>query len=389
MGPPLKVVIAPDSFKECLPAQQVAEAMARGVLRAAPGAEAVCVPMADGGEGTVRALVAATGGSLVRAAVSGPLGEPLEAEFGILGDGATAVIEMAAASGLALVPPERRDPMKTTTFGTGELIAAALDRGVRRIILGIGGSATVDGGAGMAQALGARLLDAAGQPIGRGGGELARLARIDLSAMDPRLRAVSCEVACDVTNPLVGPMGAAAVYGPQKGATPEMVRQLDANLARLAAVAERDLGVAVNDVPGAGAAGGLGAGLMAFLGAALRPGVELVIRAVGLEERLRGADLVLVGEGRLDAQTAYGKVPVGVARLARRWGIPAVAIVGSLGEGFQAVHAEGIIACFSILDEPMTLAEAIARAPGLLALAAEQVVRLFLNRQSAIGNRKP
>jgi len=377
---PLKVVIAPDSFKECLPAEDVAEAMARGVRAAAPQAEVVCVPMADGGEGTVRALVAATGGTLRQAAVTGPLGEPVEAEFGLLGDGQTAVIEMAAASGLPLVPPDRRDPTRTTTRGTGELIQAALDLGARHLILGIGGSATVDGGAGMAQALGARLLDAAGRPIGPGGGELDRLARIDLSAMDPRLKAVRCEVACDVTNPLVGPRGAARVYGPQKGATPEMVERLDANLAHLADVIQRDLGLDVRDVPGAGAAGGLGAGLVAFLGATLRRGIELVIGAVRLEEKLRGADLVLVGEGRMDAQTAYGKVPVGVSRLAARMGIPAVALVGSLGDGFEAAHPEGIAACFSILDRPMALAEAIERAPELLARAAEQILRLFLAR---------
>ncbi|MBM4034622.1 MAG: glycerate kinase [Planctomycetes bacterium] len=384
----MKVLIAPDSFKECLPAEAVAEAMARGVRAAAPGAETVCVPMADGGEGTVRALVAATGGSLLHARVTGPLGEQVEAEFGILGDGETAVIEMAAASGLPLVPPERRDPMKTTTYGTGELIAAALGQGARRLILGIGGSATVDGGAGVAQALGAQLLDAAGKSIGPGGGQLARLVRVDASAMDPRLRGVACDVACDVANPLTGPRGAAVVYGPQKGATPEMVRQLDASLAHFAEVIERDLGLAVNDLPGAGAAGGLGAGLVAFLGARLRPGVELVMQAVGLEAKLAGADLVLVGEGRMDAQTAYGKVPVGVARLARRLGIPAVAIVGSLGEGFRAVHAEGIAACFAILDRPMPLKQAFARASELLSSTVEEVMRLFANQKSEVRNQK-
>jgi glycerate kinase len=408
----LKVVIAPDSFKECLAAEAVAEAVALGVRAAAPGVEAVCVPMADGGEGTVRALVAATGGTLHRARVTGPLGELVEAEFGLLGDGRTAAIEMAAASGLPLVPPERRDPTKTTTFGTGELVRAALELGVERLILGIGGSATVDGGAGMAQALGAQLLDEAGKPIGWGGGELARLARIELSGMDPRLAKLvatsgslvesesdkraacrhdaklRCEAACDVTNPLVGPRGAARVYGPQKGATPAMVERLDAGLAHLAEVIERDLGVSVRDVAGAGAAGGLGAGLMAFLGAKLRPGVELVIQAVRLEEKLRDADLVIVGEGRMDAQTAYGKVPVGVARVASRMGIPVVAIVGSLGEGYEAVHGEGIVACFSILDRPMSLEQAFARAKELLSRTAEEVVRLFLNRQSEIGNRK-
>ena len=373
----MKVVIAPDSFKECLAAEEVAAAMASGVRAGAPGAEVVCVPMADGGEGTVRALVAATEGRLYRATVSGPLGEPVEAEFGVLGDGATAAIEMAAASGLPLVPPDRRDPTQTTTRGTGELIRAALGLGVRRLILGIGGSATNDGGAGMAQALGARLLDETGEPIEGTGRGLARSARIDVSAMHELLEGVVCDVACDVDNPLCGPRGAARVYGPQKGATPAQVEQLDASLAHLADLVERDLGLDVRDAPGAGAAGGLGAGLMAFLGGRLRPGVGLVIEAVGLETKLAGADLVLVGEGRLDEQTAYGKVPVGVSRLAARTGIPAVAICGSLGPGCQAVHAEGIVACFSILDSPLTLAEAIERAPDLLARSAEEVVRLF------------
>ena len=377
---PLKIVVAPDSFKECLAADEAAAAMARGVRAALPDAEVVCVPMADGGEGTVRALVAATGGTLLRTTVTGPLGEPVEAEFGVLGDGKTAAIEMAAASGLPLVPPDRRDPTRTTTFGTGQLIAAALDLGVEHLVVGIGGSATVDGGVGMAQALGGRFLAASGDGLGWGGGQLGRLARIDLSRLDGRLRGIRCEVACDVTNPLVGSQGAAAVYGPQKGATPEMVEQLDANLAHLADAIERDLGKDVRDVPGAGAAGGLGAGLMAFLGAELRPGVETVIRTVGLEAKLLGADLVLVGEGQMDEQTAYGKVPVGVARVARELGIPVVAVVGSLGRGFEAVHREGIAACFSIMDRPMTLLEAIERAPGLLAGAAEQVMRLFVVR---------
>ena len=372
-----KIVIAPDSFKECLAAEEVAAAMARGVRAAAPGAEVVCVPMADGGEGTVRALVAATGGALHHATVSGPLGEAVDAEFGVLGDGTTAVIEMAAASGLPLVPLGRRDPTRTTTRGTGELIRAALELGATRLILGIGGSATTDGGAGMAQALGARLLDEDGQPIDGTGAGLARLASIDVSAMDTRLRHVACDVACDVDNPLCGPRGAARVYGPQKGASPEQVAQLDASLARFADVVECDLGLDVRDAPGAGAAGGLGAGLMAFLGGRLRPGVELVIDAVRLEEKLAGADLVLVGEGRLDEQTAYGKVPVGVARLAARLGVPAVALCGSLGPGYRAVHGEGIVACFSILDGARTLDEAFGQAPELLAWSAEEVVRLF------------
>jgi glycerate kinase len=374
----VKIVIAPDSFKESLSAEEAARAMAEGVRAAQAGAEIVCVPVADGGEGTVRALVAATGGRLERSTVTGPLGEPVEAAWGRLGEGDEAVIEMAAASGLPLVPPDQRDPTKTTTFGTGELIAAALDRDVRRILLGIGGSATVDGGAGMAQALGVQLLDASGSPVGRGGGALDVLDRVDLSTLDPRLKAVRIDVACDADNPLLGPHGAARVYAPQKGATPEMVSRLESSLTRFADIVERDTGRSVRDVPGAGAAGGLGAGLMAFLGAELRPGVDLVLAAARLEEKLVGADLVLVGEGRMDRQTAYGKAPVGVARVAAQHGIPAVAIVGSLGDGYEAVHAEGVSACFPISDGPISVAEAMDRAAELVCRATAEAVRLFV-----------
>ncbi|NQT87407.1 glycerate kinase [bacterium] len=372
----MKIVVAPDSFKECLSAEEVAQAMADGVHMALPDADVVCVPVADGGEGTVRALVAATGGNLERTTVTGPLGEPVEAEWGLLGDGA--VIEMAAASGLPLVPADQRDPTLATAFGTGELLLAALDRGVRRILLGIGGSATVDGGAGMAQALGARLLDMNGDPIGRGGGALSALDRVDLSSLDLRLAHVQVDVACDADNPLLGPHGAARVYAPQKGATPEMVERLEAGLTHFADVVERDLDCAVRDVPGAGAAGGLGAGLIAFLGARLQPGVDLVLDACGLEEALDGADLVLVGEGRMDRQTPYGKAPVGVARAAARRGIPVVAIVGSLGDGYEAVHDEGIAACFSICDGPTTESDAMARAAELVGRTTAEVLRLWI-----------
>lgn len=373
----MKIVIAPDSFKESLSAEEAARAMAHGVRAAAPDAEVLCVPVADGGEGTVRALVAATGGSLQRTTVTDPLGAPVDAAWGLLGDGDEAAIEMAAASGLPLVPADRRDPTKTTTFGTGELIRAALDRGVRRILLGIGGSATVDGGAGLAEALGARLLDSDGRPVGRGGGALAALDRVDLSALDPRLGSVRVEVACDADNPLLGPHGAARVYAPQKGATPEMVERLESNLARFADIVERDAGRRVRDVPGAGAAGGLGAGLLALLGAELRPGVDLVLAAARLEEKLVGVDLVLVGEGRMDRQTAYGKAPVGVARVAARLGVPCVAIVGSLGDGYEAVHAEGIGACFPICDGPCTIGDAMSRAAELVSRTTAEAVRLF------------
>ncbi|MBI3980322.1 MAG: glycerate kinase [Chloroflexi bacterium] len=378
MSTPLHVVLAPQSFKGTLTALEVARAMAEGVRRVVPDARLDLVPMADGGEGTVQALVDATGGRLVHTRVLGPLGEPVDAVWGILGDGKTAVVEMAAASGLPLVPPERRNPRLTTTFGTGQLIRAALDAGCRSFIVGIGGSATNDGGTGVARALGVRFLDARGDELPFGGAALARLDRIDTADLDPRVRASTFRVASDVTNPLCGPTGASAVYGPQKGATPAMVAELDAALDHYAAVVARDLGIQVRDLPGAGAAGGLGAGLVAFLGARLQRGVQLVVGAVGIEARVRGADLVFTGEGQIDGQTVFGKTPVGVAEVARRSGVPVVAIVGGIGEGYRAVFAHGIDAVLSITSRPMTLAEAAGQAPALVADAAETAIRLIL-----------
>jgi glycerate 2-kinase len=369
----MRFVIAPDSFKGSASAREVAQAIAEGLKAALPDAVCDLVPMADGGEGTVDALVAATGGRIVSVRVTGPLGEPVDAFFGILGDGETAVIEMAAAAGLHLVPPEKRNPMVTTTYGVGELMRAALDAGCRRLIIGIGGSATNDGGAGMAQALGVRLLDEQGNEIGFGGGALERLARLDLSDFDRRIWDAEILVACDVTNPLTGPNGASAVYGPQKGATPEMVRQLDANLRHYAAVLQRDLGVEVETVAGAGAAGGLGAGLLAFCRAQLRQGVELVIHAVRLPERVQKADLVITGEGCLDFQTGFGKVPHGVAQVAKRYGKSVIALVGQLGEGAERCRQWGIDACFPILSKPMSEQEAMANAIPLLRRAAEEL----------------
>lgn len=366
-------MIAPDSFKGSASAKEVAQAIADGLKVALPNAEFDLVPMADGGEGTVEALVAATGGKIVRKKVTGPLGEPIDAFFGILGDGATAVIEMAAAAGLHLVPPEKRNPLITTTYGVGELIKAALDVGCRKFIVGIGGSATNDGGAGMAQALGAKLLDENGNEIGFGGGELGKLAKIDISGLDERIKESEFLVACDVTNPLTGPNGASAVYGPQKGATPEMVKVLDENLRRYAEIVRRDLGVDVEHVPGAGAAGGLGAGLMAFCQAKLRRGVELVIQAVRLDERIQKADLVITGEGKLDFQTGFGKVPYGVAQVAKRFGKPVIAIAGQLSEGSEKSREWGIDACFAITNRPMTEQESMANTLTLLRRTAEEL----------------
>ena len=373
----MKIVIAPDSYKESLSALEVAQAVEAGFRQVFPDADYVLVPVADGGEGTVDAMVAATGGRKETVTVSGPLGEPVEAFYGLTGDGDTAVIEMAAASGLALVPPDRRNPLLTSSRGTGELIRAALDAGARRFILGIGGSATNDGGAGMVQALGARLLDLEGRELDGSGGDLARLERIDVSALDPRLAECRIEVACDVDNPLTGARGASAVFGPQKGATPEMVQALDANLARLARIVGRDLGVAVDTVPGAGAAGGMGAAMLAFFGATLKPGIEIVTAAVDLDTHVRDADLVITGEGRIDFQTVHGKTPIGVARVAKRHGKPVIGIAGSLGAEVGVVHAHGIDAVFSVLGKPCTLDEALRDAAANVELTARNVAAVL------------
>ena len=354
----MKIVIAPDSFKESLSAREVAESVERGFKQRLPQAEYVKVPMADGGEGTVQSLVDATGGVIIPQTVTGPLGEPADAFFGILGNKKTAVIEMAAASGLHLVPVEKRNPLFTTTRGTGELIVAALDYGVTHIIIGIGGSATNDGGAGMAQALGARLLDINGIDIEEGGGALGYLASIDPAGLDPRLASVHIEVACDVNNPLTGKEGASAIFGPQKGATSNMVEKLDRNLEHYASIIERDLGEKINDVPGAGAAGGMGGGLLAFLHAELKRGVDIVVEAAGLSQKIAGADLVITGEGKIDGQTIFGKTPIGVARIAKRCGVPVVAIAGTLSKDSHVVHEHGIDAVFSIVPGTVVLEDA-------------------------------
>jgi len=333
--------------------------------------------MADGGEGTVDALIAATNGRIVELTGTGPMGTPVATRYGLLGDGESAVIEMAAVSGLPLVRTEERDPRIATTYGTGELLCDALNRGASRIIIGLGGSATNDGGAGAAQALGVSLRDAAGRELPWGGAALARLATIDLSRRHPRLNQCVLEAACDVDNPLCGPTGASRVYGPQKGAGPTVVEELDAALRHFGDVIEEQLGVPVLDVPGAGAAGGLGAGLVAFAGGVLRPGVDIVADACKLTSRIAGAELVITGEGRIDAQTPHGKTPAGVAKAARQLGIPVVAIAGSLGPGYDAVHDCGIREVISIQSGTMSLAEAMARAPELLAAAAERVARAW------------
>ncbi|OWL88613.1 glycerate kinase [Halopseudomonas aestusnigri] len=372
----MKLVIAPDSFKESLSARAVAEAIAAGWARVCPDAELLLCPMADGGEGTVDAVLAATGGERQQTEVSGPLGDPVTANWGLL-PGRRAVIEMAEASGLHLVEPARRDVLRASSFGTGELIRAALDAGVRRIVLGLGGSATNDGGAGLLCALGLRLLDADGGDLPPGGAALARLRHIDLTGLDTRLAQVEVLVAADVDNPLCGPRGASAVFGPQKGASPAQVDQLDAALGHYADVMASTLGEDLRNLPGVGAAGGLGFAARTVLKAGFRPGIELVAELAGLAEALQGADLVITGEGRLDGQSLHGKTPVGVARLARAAGVPVIALAGSLGEGYQRLYAEGIGAAFSLAPGPLSLEQAMAEAGPQLSERAADLARLW------------
>jgi glycerate kinase len=373
----MRIVIAPNAFKGSLSALEAAEAIGEGVRVAARDAQLVLVPIADGGDGTVDALVAATQGDRRALRVRGPLGDPVDAEYGLIDGGSTAVIEMAKAAGLALVPNEKRDPRITTTYGVGELMQHAYDTGARHFIVGIGGSATNDGGAGMAQALGYHLLDESGLELPPGGLALKRLARIHVGGVHANWKETQVDVACDVTNPLTGPRGASAVYGPQKGATPEMVAELDTALHHFAEIIRRDLGVDVEPLPGAGAAGGLGAGLVAFLGARLQPGAEMVMEALHLDERLAGAQLVITGEGRLDSQTArFGKGPAAVARHAKNAGIPVVAIGGSVADEAELrLLFDGLEAT---VVEPTSLDDAIAQARPLLVRAATRLMWLVL-----------
>ncbi len=376
----MKIGIAPDSFKGNMTAMQVATRIEKGLRKALGDIAVVKVPIADGGDGTAKTIADATGGRMVRRTVAGPLGKPVRASFGVSGDGHMAVIEMAEASGLALLKPSQRNPMRTTTRGTGELIKHALKLGVSHLLVGIGGSATTDGGTGMACALGVRFLDKRGRDVPDNGRGLLRVASIDMAGLDSRLDNVRVEVACDVDNPLTGPRGAAQVYGPQKGATPEMVAQLDAGLENLAAVIKRDLGKSVLKVPGSGAAGGLGAGLLAFLHGELRPGIDIVIDAVQLAKRLKGCDLVITGEGRMDGQTAFGKTPAGVAGVAKSLGLPVIALAGCLGPGVSKVHKIGIDAYFSTLERSIDEAEIPMVGPTMLTNCAEQVGRVIAMR---------
>lgn len=370
-----RYLCAPDSFKESLTAMEAARAMAQGIENADHDAEVRCLPMADGGEGTARALVDATGGSMRAVPVHDPLGRPVEGHFGLLADGTTAVVETAEASGLALLEAKERNPLIASSYGTGELMLAAVRSGAKRIIVGLGGSATNDAGAGLLQALGVRLLDKNGNDLAHGGAALANLTTIDISTMDPALKNVAITAACDVTNPLTGPTGASAVFGPQKGASKDDVATLDAALAHFAQVIDSQLGVAVNDVPGAGAAGGIGAALKGFLNAEFRPGIAIVIEQSGLDAAAQWADVVFAGEGSIDFQTKFGKTPAGVAETAKRHGKPVIAVAGHIGTGIDELHEVGIDAVFGIAPGAASLSELLADAAANVTRTTEQIVR--------------
>ncbi|ABZ77353.1 Glycerate kinase [Shewanella halifaxensis HAW-EB4] len=378
----MKIVIAPDSFKESLTAMEVANEIERGFRTVLPNAEYIKIPVADGGEGTVQSMVDATDGTIIKLNVTGPLGHKVQAFYGILGvgyqgDKKTAVIEMAAASGLHLVAEDKRNPLMTTSYGTGELIVDALNRGIEHIIIGLGGSATNDGGAGMAQAIGAHLLNSAGKAISPGGAALTELVSIDLTDLHPLIKACSFEVACDVNNPLCGNKGASAIFGPQKGATPEMVEQLDNALKHYADIIACCAIQDNRDYAGAGAAGGMGLGVMAFLGAELKPGIDIVMETVNLAGLAKGADLVITGEGRLDSQTLHGKTPMGVAGVAKAQGISVIAIAGCVSDDANVLLEHGIDALFSITPRALPLAEVLSNAKHNLYSTAKNIAALY------------
>lgn len=383
MNGAIKAVIAPDSYKGSLDARGVAFAMEKGIMAACPNAAVICIPIADGGEGFTDAMLTACGGKKIYAEVSGPLGSAMTAYYGVLPD-ETAVIETAAASGLTLVPPDKRDPMHTTTHGTGELMLHAAKSGCKKMIIGLGGSATNDGGMGMLRALGVRFYDRFGFELPWCGSSLAKVVRIDASGMDECMRGVEITVASDVNNPLCGPEGAAAVFGPQKGADYDMVYELDRGMRNYADVINRAFGIDIADVPGAGAAGGMGAALMVFFGARLLPGIDIVLDKSRAAMMIADSDIVFTGEGRTDAQTTHGKAPMGVAVLASRYSVPVVCISGSLDSGYEALYDAGVTAIFAALTAPVSLEEAMDDPADRIAAAAEAAARLYLSGRTRI-----
>lgn len=373
----MKIIVAPDSFKGSLSAVEAANAIDKGIKKAFPDAETVLIPVADGGEGTLETLVTATEGEMKHVIVTDPLGNKVEAGYGILGDKKTCVIEMAAASGLTLLSEEELSPLAATTYGTGQLIKQALDDGFTSFVVGLGGSATNDGGAGMLQALGLRILDAEGNEIGYGGDALGKIASIEIDSFDPRIKDCQFLIASDVENPLIGLNGASHIFGPQKGATPEMIEQLDQNLAHFADQVAKVTGIKLHDMPGAGAAGGIGGAFQAFFPCELERGIDVVLEYSNINQFLTGTDLVITGEGKVDGQTASGKTPLGVAQTAQRQGVPTIILAGSAGDDTAVLHDFGVVSIHSIVNKPMTLEESMRNASILLELSAEQVVRSY------------
>ena len=380
----MKIIIAPDSYKGCMSAVKVAAFMEEGVLKALSNPEIIKIPVADGGEGTVSAMITGAGGRLVHTKATGPLRNEIDSFYGILADGKTAVIEMAAASGLNLVPENHRNPLNTTTFGTGELILAALDEGCSKIIIGVGGSATTDCGMGMAQALGVVFYDSERKPLSYGGRFMNDVKFYDDIGIDPRIRKTNIRVACDVTNPLYGKRGAAYVYSAQKGASLRQIRHLDDGLRNIASVIDELSGLDISVIPGSGAAGGLAGGLMAFAGAKLAKGIDIVTDTCNFNTKLKGASLVLTGEGNTDYQTAFGKVPAGIASIASRLSVPVICISGSLGKGYQDVYEMGVDAVFSITPGPMTLEASIKDAGKNIVDTTYNVIKAFCNDPAVI-----
>ena len=374
----MKIVIAPQAFKGSISAMNAAKAINEGVKSVLPDATTILIPIADGGDGTLETLIEVMGGDAITEKVTGPLGSKVEADWGALSDEKTAIIEMASTSGLTLLKPNELDPYKATTYGLGEIILKALDKGYREFIVGIGGSATNDAGAGLAQALGIKLLNSNGKEIERGGFNLKHLDTIDMSELDPRVSESKFNVACDVDNPMCGPEGASAVYGPQKGATKEMITVLDSALQHFSHVVHRDLNKEIKHMPGAGAAGGLGGGMTAFLNASLKKGIDIVLETLDFEKQIEGADLVITGERQMDFQTVFSKAPIGAAQLSKSKNIPVLSLSGSLGKDYGLVHDHGSDAAFSILNRPMTLEEASANSNELITKATEEIIRAIV-----------
>ena len=373
----MKILIAPQSYKGSISAIKVAEAIKQGALNIFPDIKSLIIPVADGGDGTLETLVESTNGTIHNSNATGPLGNSIPVIWGTLGDSKTAIIEMARISGLALVPQNKRNPYYTTSYGLGEIIKEALDLGYRKFIIGIGGSATNDGGAGMAQALGAKLTDENKKPIDLGGLALNEITKIDISGIDPRINESEILVACDVNNPLCGPNGASFIYGPQKGASPEMVKTLDDALYHFGSQLIRDTGINIMEIEGSGAAGGMGGGMVGFLNAKLKPGIEIVLDSLDFDKSLKNVDLVITGEGQIDFQTVFSKAPIGVAKHAKKYNIPVIAICGSLGENYQDVHSHGIDAVIPIIPKPMDLKNASDNAYELIKNTSEQIFRIL------------